>query len=91
MTNIFGLHTQPGKATRYTIKSMLLRGGGGGGKEKKPKKSATSEIRTCDLEIKSLTHLHSATKLTRNQTLATNKAENRCYSISDATVKFPNK
>ena len=31
-------------------------------------------------------------KLNRHQTLATtNKAENRCNAISNATIKFPNK
>ena len=31
MTNIYGLHTQLCKTTRYTMKSMLMGGGGGGG------------------------------------------------------------
>ena len=30
-TNIFGLHTQPRKTTRYTNKLKLAWGGGGGG------------------------------------------------------------
>ena len=29
--NIFGIHTQPRKTTRYTKKRKLVRGGGGGG------------------------------------------------------------
>ena len=37
-TNIFGLHTQPRKITRYTNKLKLeWGGGGGGGKEKEPR------------------------------------------------------
>ena len=37
-TNIFGLHTQPRKTTRYTkILKLVWGGGGGGGKEKGPK------------------------------------------------------
>ena len=38
-TNIFCLHTQPRKTTRYTNKLKLTWGvwGGGGGKEKEPK------------------------------------------------------
>ena len=38
-TNIFGLHTQPRKTTRYTNILKLVWGGGwggGGGKEKEP-------------------------------------------------------
>ena len=35
MTNIFGLHTQPCKTTRYTMKLILMLGGGGGGGEEK--------------------------------------------------------
>ena len=34
-TNIFGLHTQPRKTTRYT-NILKLVWGGGGGKEKEP-------------------------------------------------------
>ena len=39
-TNIFGLHTQPRKTTRYTNKLKLASGGGGGGggEEKEPAK-----------------------------------------------------
>ena len=35
-TNIFGLHTQPRKTTRYTNK-LKLASGGGGEEEKEPK------------------------------------------------------
>ena len=37
-TNIFGIHTQPRKTTRYTNILKLVWGGGvgGGGKEKEP-------------------------------------------------------
>ena len=46
--NIFGLHTQPRKTTRYTNKLKLAwGGGGGGGEEKEPKheigKNATNK------------------------------------------------
>ena len=35
-TNIFGLHTQRRKTTRYSNILKLVWGGGGGGKEKEP-------------------------------------------------------
>ena len=35
-TNIFGLHTQPRKTTRYTNILKLVWGGAGGGKEEEP-------------------------------------------------------
>ena len=60
--------------------------------KKQKKNSATSEIRTCDLDIKqSLTLTTQQWTPNRNKTLATNKAKNRCYGISNATVKLPNK
>ena len=35
-TNLFGVHTQPRKITRYTNILKLVCGGGGGGRKKSP-------------------------------------------------------
>ena len=41
---------------------------------------SATRIRTCDLEIESHTLTTQPRTLNKQQTLATNKAENRCYA-----------
>ena len=70
---------------RTRQKAFLLRAIGK--TRKKPRVSKKKSAR--DLESQTVTT--QARKLNRPQTLGPNKSENRCYAISNATVKFPNK
>ena len=53
-------------------------------------KKASSYSKKSARDLESQTVTTQERKLNRPQTLGTNKSENRCYAISNATVKFPN-